>query len=222
MNFAIAPRLILLLSIGTQTPIERPSPSDDVRCGSYCLFVALSTMRACPETLEQLEQSIGSRGPTGYSMLQLQEEANRRGLATAMAETTLDNLLYRRSHLGETFVCITLIDERHFVLLWSIEKGLAQLCDPPRMVQISDSTLQAHWSKKVLSGVLQFHAQVCKNRQDGSDFVQFWSGAHGCGSIRSCQGLSRFRRSCRTLWPSMLTSSLTSAAAATSLSTSLG
>ena len=61
---------------------------------------------------------------------------------------------------------------------------------------------------------------ICKNREDGSDFGQFSSGANGVWSICSCQESSSFPRSCRTPWPSTATSSPTNASGDTSPSTS--
>jgi len=131
-----------------QTPSGLPGSSrSDVRCGSYCLYVALKALDLGPGTYEELEEALGPPSDDGYSMLQLQEQAERFGAETLAVKTTLENLRKRERPLG----CIAYLDERsHYVLIGDIEDNTVFVVDPPRSYELPAATLSALWSGEAL------------------------------------------------------------------------
>lgn len=141
----------LILSIIAAGLLVQPTKgagpaSADVHCGSYCLFVALKTQSLAPARYEDLEQALGPPKATGYSMLELDEYARRRGAKTIAVETTLENLRART----EAFTCLTLIDEGHYVLVYDADDRQVEIVDPPRRYSLPIDTFRSHWSRKAL------------------------------------------------------------------------
>lgn len=124
---------------------ENPRP-EDVYCGSYSLMVALGALGIGPGSFEELEQQLGEPGPDGYSMLELDEVARSYGARTMAVETSLGNLDWR----PERFVCLTVINDHHYVLLYKIEGGKVFLCDAPSTYDLPIDTFESIWSRKAL------------------------------------------------------------------------
>lgn len=144
--------LITLVSLAfcLQLAPQTTAPPPDLRCGSYCLFVALKAMGAEISSLESLESKLGERGPLGYSMLQLQETAEHFKCYTTTASTTIDMLRFRHYRLNEDFVCITVINDSHFVCLYDVSDTSIKIADPPKLYELDSITMEKAWSKNVL------------------------------------------------------------------------
>jgi len=99
-----------------------------------------------PPTYEALEQKLGEPSPKGYSMLQLDQAAQSYGAETLAVETTLDNLAWR----PERFACLTLINDRHYVLIYKIEDNQVFVCDAPSLNELPRETFESVWNRKAL------------------------------------------------------------------------
>jgi len=137
------------------TPLRRASAQEDrpsdVRCGSYCLFVALRALDLGPAEFEELEASIGPPPTDGYSMLELQQESEKHGASTLAVQTTFENL--RKRATQERFHCIAYLDtNKHFVLLqdYDTEDSSVAVIDPPRSYTMPAGTLETLWSGDAL------------------------------------------------------------------------
>lgn len=139
---------LMLALFVVQAPSADKGSDSDVRCGSYCLYVALNAMDLEPGTFESFEQRIGPPGPQGYSVQQLQLAAEEAGAQTLAAETTLENLIYRDR--DEDFACVTMVNENHFVLLYEVNADGVSVIDPPSEYQSSLSTFEKVWNGRVL------------------------------------------------------------------------
>ena len=95
--------LVLLatcLASSEQSPSRAEALSENVelRCGEYCLFVALRALDIDVPTVESLEQALGQPGTIGYSMEQLALAAEAFGAHTLGVQTSLKHLERRRGH----------------------------------------------------------------------------------------------------------------------------
>ena len=140
-------RIFLLFVLTSLTWPQSNSEPDtaDVRCGGFCLLVGLESM-GVSLTYDQLERKLGNPPPAGYSLDQLQKEAADRGLKTLTVETSLENLIARK----ESFVCLTVIEPGHFVLLADMDDKNVTIVDPPRTYQVARDAFVPIWSKKAL------------------------------------------------------------------------
>ncbi|HWE39097.1 MAG TPA: DUF1573 domain-containing protein [Isosphaeraceae bacterium] len=137
--------LLFVVAMG-QVPAEPGSKTADLRCGSYSLYIALKAIDRAPPTFEDLEKTLGSPGPGGYSMKQLEDGAKQRGAQTIAVETTLDNLRWRR----EPFACITLINDNHFVVFYNIDDQYVYYINAPHEVKLPIDTFRPVWSRQCL------------------------------------------------------------------------
>lgn len=141
---------ISILTIATAENLaEIESNASDIRCGIYCLTVAAKSLGQDTDQ-DTIEKMLGDPLPAGYSMDRLNTVARTIGLSTTMAKSNLAQLKYRYDVLGERFVCITVIDGDHFVLLSDIESGAVSLCDPPRTYSIDTQVFEKIWGGEVL------------------------------------------------------------------------
>ena len=124
---------------------SRPQ-SPDVRCGAYCLLVALKATGYGPVDSLAIEKVLGAPGDTGYSVAQLSQAARSFGAQTLAVETNLENLRSRK----EAFACVTLVDDKHFVLLFDADDTKVYLVDPPRPYTLPIETFRQVWSRKAL------------------------------------------------------------------------
>lgn len=123
--------------------------SEKVRCGSYCLTVGLNSLGVGTD-LKSIESKLGEPDARGYSFLQLKEAANRFGLKTLLAETSIEQLLYRKNKLGESFVCISHLKKEHYVVLYDVTENLVKFCDPPELRQLDIPVFNKVWDGNVL------------------------------------------------------------------------
>ena len=122
---------------------------EDVRCGSYCLAVALKSLGS-KQKLDELEQRLGEPSLSGYSLLQLANASKDLGFKIALIQTDLDQLIYRKKTLGERFTCITLVKDDHFVLLYDTKESDVLICDPPFFKKSEVDVFKKTWSGKAL------------------------------------------------------------------------
>ena len=120
--------------------------AQDIHCGSYCLFIALDALGKAPSTYLELEKSLGEPGKGGYSMLQLQEEAIRRKAHVLGLSTNLENL----QHHKEPIVCITVVDNNHFVLIYDIDDQAVSLINSEKPITLNRDVFNSMWNGKVL------------------------------------------------------------------------
>lgn len=120
----------------------------DVRCGGYCLFVALDALGLAPRTYEELERQLGSAEPKGYSVARLREVAQARGAHAVAVETTIDGLRARADR--EKFACIALMSDEHFLALYDLDGKIAYVVDPPRTYETPVETFRKFWTGNAL------------------------------------------------------------------------
>lgn len=125
---------------------EHQRPAYDMRCGSYCLYVALKAFEYPVESFDNLESKLGQPSAAGYSLGQLQQAAQSFGARTLAVETSIENLKRRPGR----FACLTLIDQAHFVLLADLKDDKAWIVDPPNAHWIPLDTFRSRWSRKAL------------------------------------------------------------------------
>ena len=101
-------------------------PNRDL-CGAYCLYLGLNAIDLPVESMERLQEELGSPPRGGYSLGQIDAVAKKHGAQTLGVQTTLDNLRVRK----ERFACIAHLKENHFVLLAKIDTEGVMVVDPP-------------------------------------------------------------------------------------------
>lgn len=125
---------------------RRTAPAQDARCGAYCLYVGMKALGLNPETYAELERRLGEPLTGGYTLEQIDAVARSCGAKTIGVQTTLDNLQAR----PESFACITLVGDHHFVLLYKANDEQVWICDPPKVYEMPRDTFRATWSGKAL------------------------------------------------------------------------
>jgi Peptidase C39 family/Protein of unknown function (DUF1573) len=154
--------LSVVLAVGELSAAQADGAKRDIRCGSYCLYVALGALGTAPEGFDSLERLLGAPHADGYSMSQLSEAAQKLGAHTIAVETTLENLHART----EPLMCIALMKGSHFVLLYDSDQVDAFLIDPPRSYTVPIDTFKQEWTgKALLIGLKQFEAEESVVRQ---------------------------------------------------------
>jgi len=136
---------IILCCIAQTGPAISGAPRD-VRCGSYCLFVAADSFGLAPSSFAQIEKALGDPGTSGYSMRQLELAAQGLGLKTIAVETTLERLRAR----PERFACIALLRGSHFVLVYDADESNILYVDPPGKGSLPIDTFRSNWTGKAL------------------------------------------------------------------------
>lgn len=137
--------ILIVAVFGWLTP-DTAGATPDVTCGSQCLYVGLKGLGLAPKTYAALEKSIGPPSARGYSMLELENEARKHGASTLAVETTLEHLSAR----DQPYVCLTLINGNHYVLIKNIADDNIELIDPPRSVTVNRDAFGTLWDRKVL------------------------------------------------------------------------
>jgi hypothetical protein len=120
----------------------------DLRCGSYCLYVALKALDVpVVGDFDAFESSLGGPSPVGLSMEQLAEGARAHGAFALGVETSLGNLRARRGR----FVCIALLEkEGHFVCVADVNDDTLLVIDPPGHRDVARDAFEALWKGKAL------------------------------------------------------------------------
>jgi ABC-type bacteriocin/lantibiotic exporter with double-glycine peptidase domain len=136
--------LVLAATIGADGPQQKPDI--DVRCGSYCLYVALKAFDCPVESFAELDGKLGEPSLAGYSLGQLDEAARVYGAHTLGVETTIENLQRRPGR----FACLTLVGDAHFVLMADVRDEKVSIIDPPESSSIPLDTFRSRWSGTAL------------------------------------------------------------------------
>ena len=118
----------------------------DLRCGGYCLYVALKALDRPVENYQAFEAVLGQPGRLGYSIDQLAVAARAFGAHAEAVETTVDHLTSRRGR----FVCIALLDRGHFVNVYDVVNGQVYLVDPPEKKTVGVDPFRAIWGGKAI------------------------------------------------------------------------
>lgn len=135
-------RIVVLMILGAAAP----PPKADVRCGSKCLYIALSSLDMPPASFEHLENLLGSPQPHGYRMDQLADAARQCGAKVLGVRTTFDNLVRRK----ERFACIAHVRGNHFVLFSDITSGSVAVIDAPNEYNVPLATMTTQWDGDAL------------------------------------------------------------------------
>lgn len=138
--------VLFLACLGAVTPDSLSTTETDVRCGSRCLYVALKSLDIPVESTSELEESMGSPFPGGYSMTQIATAAEERGAKTLGVKTTFENLKNRPGR----FTCIAFIRGNHYVLFGDVKDGTVTYVDPPIITDIPCATAQIDWQGEAL------------------------------------------------------------------------
>ena len=118
----------------------------DLRCGGYCLYMALRTLDFNVANYQAIESRLGQPTSLGYSMDQLANAARSFGAHVAGVETTLEDL---PRHVGK-FACIALLNKGHFVNIADVADGRVLVIDPPQSRTVLVGALRPLWGGKVL------------------------------------------------------------------------
>jgi len=141
--------ILVLASLVYQHParFDRSAPKVDLRCGAYCLYVAMKAVGIPVEQYDELEARLGQPGVAGYSMQQLAETATSFGGHTIALKTTLAHL----SRRTDRFACIAHLPERnHFVCIYDIDDRSVYVVDPPRSYSVDRSGFNHLWTGNAL------------------------------------------------------------------------
>lgn len=139
-----------LLAI-SQIGVGENAPADDkrlidLRCGAYCLYIALAGLERWNGAFAELEKELGQPTLLGYSMGQLQSFADNHSTHTLAVETNIAQLRGR----PRPFACIALLNDNHFVLVYEIDERQVYIIDPPRQYELPLDSFRANWTGKVL------------------------------------------------------------------------
>ncbi len=156
-------------------------PPSDLRCGSYCLYVALKALDVEIGSHEELEQRLGQPSGAGYSLGQLKEAAESYGAQTLGVQTSIENLRRRPGR----FACIAHVRGNHFLTITDIHGREARIIDPPREYSLPADTLRSQWDGTALliSNVPLIHEEDLP-RQSG-----FWTWAGVVVSLLAVLGV---------------------------------
>lgn len=142
----LATLLAVAMCAAVEGPPAKEAASKQLLCGSNCLYVALRALDAAPTTAKELRDSLGDPKPVGYSLLDLQQCATQHGLTALTARTSLRNLATR----PESFVCITSVNNDHFVILYDISDKTVSVIDPPRKFEVPRDSFEKTWDRASL------------------------------------------------------------------------
>lgn len=134
---------MILLCLFWCSPLwSRTDDNEHAQCGKLCLQVALEALDVPPKAVAALRGEMGKASPSGYSIQELARAAEAHALKTTAVTTTLENLASRT----EPLVCITLINNNHFVILYDIEDQTVHVVDPPREYSVPRSSFERAWT----------------------------------------------------------------------------
>lgn len=150
MNKIIISFFVVMIAV----TLERPAPAaqppvseePELRCGAYCLYLALNMIGHPSASFEAIEQALGPPGEAGYSMQQLAEVARRSGAHCEGFQTDLQSLQKRQ----RPFACIALLKKGHFVVVYDVDDENVYVVDPPKKILVGRDGFASLWSGKTL------------------------------------------------------------------------
>ena len=134
----------LLLIVFSQSS-DLPSSSFgtvDLRCGAYCLYVALKSSDFSVPSYEEFEKRLGQPERAGYSMQQLCDAAKQYNAFAVPVHTDLRTL----QKIQEPFVCIALLSTYHFVVLGEMDSNEVHVIDPPESYDMRRGLVEDVWT----------------------------------------------------------------------------
>ncbi len=140
--------LVLVAAIGFQAAPSRVNDKGvDLRCGEYCLAVALNALDIASPGVAELEGKLGQPGSLGFSMKQLADVAEQYGAYTLGVDTSLEQLERRRGR----FACIALDPERgHFFCIADVTPRSVHIIDPPNQTEATREAFARLWKGRAL------------------------------------------------------------------------
>jgi len=119
------------------------------RSGGYCLTVVLKALGS-DTTLEQVETELGSPGPKGHSLQELEDVATLLGYETLLIQTKIDLIKFRNNQLNERFYCLTNFGDNQVVMVYDVDANQVKICDPPSWKDLDLPVFENKWSGKAL------------------------------------------------------------------------
>ncbi|MGC8642354.1 MAG: cysteine peptidase family C39 domain-containing protein, partial [Isosphaeraceae bacterium] len=138
--------LFVLCVLAQLANAQAPSKKPNLKCGAYCLYVALRALDVDVPNYDALEKELGLPGRLGYSMSDLARVAELHGAHVKGMETHLEDLASRRQRLA--YICLS--STGHFVCLYNVDGALVHLVDPPEVLSVPVDTFKQQWTGKVL------------------------------------------------------------------------
>jgi hypothetical protein len=119
----------------------------NLRCGEYCLFLALRSLDFPLTSVVELETHLGQPTLRGYSLQQLSDTARSLGAHTLGVQTSLEQLERRTGR----FACIAFLEQsNHFVCIYDIDDKTVYIADPPGRRIVSREAFARLWNGKSL------------------------------------------------------------------------
>jgi len=134
------------------TALVLPEPTDardgtpDLRCGSYCLYVALKALSVTDVDFATFDSSMGEPSRLGFSLLDLATSAQSHGAKCLTVQTDLDSM----ARIREPFACIAFLKSHHFVCVYSLSHQTVRIIDPPDEYDMDRAQFEAIWSGNAL------------------------------------------------------------------------
>ena len=147
-----AHRIAAVLLAAAVPAAARTAPDDPekLRCGEYCLRVALPGLGFDDAATAAAVETLGVPPAGGHAPADLADAVRAAGGRWLAVQTTADALRRRRA-LGERFACVAHVDGSHYVLLSEIgENGEARVIDPPASYPLPPETLARRWDGAAL------------------------------------------------------------------------
>lgn len=140
------PILVFLAAFFAADKSGTPAPAT-ARCGSYCVYVALSALDLIHEPYSSFEGRLPPPPANGYSLDDLETFAGRFGAHTLALEADLESL----GRLDGRRACIAYLD-RHFVVVSLIDEANDRvvIIDPPRLYERTLKEFRKTYSRRAL------------------------------------------------------------------------
>lgn len=140
--------IFVICSFGVPWATAQQSTSKaDLKCGSYCLFVALNSLNVPVGNFETLEKTLGQPTNMGYSIYQLCDATTKLNTFSLAVETNLPQLESRKGK----FACIALLEKTgHYVCIYDIDDQNVFIVDPPEKRVIPRDTFLKLWNGKAI------------------------------------------------------------------------
>lgn len=188
--------LVLAVVTAGRGATVQPKPGVDLRCGAYCLYVALKALERPVGSFEAFEKELGGPSAMGYSMEQLARAAESHGAYSLGVQTSLAHLESRPGR----FACIALLErDGHFVCIYDIDDRSVFVVDPPEYRVVARDAFERLWPGKAVLISNSVISPLSRFR------IRPWAIAGGC-TLAGVVGLvavvyARRRRASRGLRP---------------------